>query len=44
VARRDVLHLRVRQAMVGITEYASTHAGFRGTLKYRYSVCPPPRR
>ena len=25
------------QTAVGITEYASTHAGFRGTLKYRYS-------
>ena len=23
--------------MVGITEYASAHAGFRGTNKYRYS-------
>ncbi len=34
-----VLHIHdiYMQAAVGITEYASTHAGFRGTLKYRYS-------
>jgi len=28
---------RTTEVMVGITEYASAHKGFRGTLKYRYS-------
>ena len=34
------VYVRCSQSMVGITEYATSHKGFRGTLKYRYSVHP----